>query len=265
MAKSNHGSAVSAFVHAQQEARVDGGPRGIGPLVSEFARNKAQPDPEPDFTDGVITVVKDEDQDGSLTKEFTTFAEALAYSDDGDTLQVGAGTYNEMIDLDESVTIVGEEGAILDGSSFATEISETSTIELFDGFSGGSISGLTVKAVQDGNAVVTITGEAVTDVTLEGNIFDAGDNTAGPLVYLNPTADGFVFEDNVFAGAALTGSPLLGIEADNVQVLNNTFGDVAGTYPKVEVFPGADGLTTDVEFVGNIGLVDGSVLYGLYV
>ena len=81
-------------------------------------------------------MVKDEDQAGSLTKEFTTFAEALAYSDDGDTLQVGAGTYNEVIDLDESVTIVGEEGAILDGSSFATEISATSTIELFDGFSG---------------------------------------------------------------------------------------------------------------------------------
>ncbi|MXQ14637.1 hypothetical protein [Microvirga makkahensis] len=263
MAKSNHGSAVSAFVHAQQEARVEGGPRGIGPFVSEFARNKTQPEPEPDFTDGVITVVKDEE--GGVTLSFATFAEALAYSDDGDTLQVGAGVYNEVIDLDESVTILGEEGAILDGSGFVTEIDTTSTIELFDGFSGGSISGLTVKAVQDGNAVVTITGEAVTDVTLEGNTFDAGDNTTGPLVYLNPDADSFVFESNVFAGTALTGSPLLGIEANNVQVLNNTFGEVAGTYPKVEIFPGSDGLTSDVELAGNIGLGDGSVLYGLYV
>jgi nitrous oxidase accessory protein NosD len=251
MAKSNHGSQVSAFVHAQQEARIEGGPRGIGPAVSEFARNKTQPEPEPDFTDGVITVVKDE---GGDTQSFATFAEALAYSDDGDTLQVGAGIYKEAIDLDESVTIVGEEGAVLDGSEITVSAGTQATIELFDGFSGGSISGLTVTAVQDGNAVVSITGEAVSDVTLEGNTFSAGENTSGSVVYLNSGALDFEIEGNVFEGAQLAGSPLLGIEADNVEVTDNIFGETDGSYAKVEVFAGTDGSTEDVVLTGNKGL-----------
>jgi len=60
MAKSNHGSEVRALVHSQQEARVEGGHKGISQAVSEFARNKTQRKPEPDFVDGVTTVVKDE-------------------------------------------------------------------------------------------------------------------------------------------------------------------------------------------------------------
>lgn len=252
MAKSNHGSAVSAFAHAQQELRIEGENQGIGRAVSEFARNKAQPEPEPDFTDGVITVVKDEE--GGLTQSFDTFAEALAYSDDGDTLQVGKGIYSEAIDLDESVTIVGEEGAILDGSGIAADAGTQGTIELFDGFRGGSISGLTVTAVEGGNAVVSITGEAVSGVTLEGNTFSAGANTVGSVVYLNSGALDFQIENNVFEGTNLTGSPLLGIEADNVQVTGNIFGDVAGSYDKVEVFPGSDGTTEDVVFSANTGL-----------
>jgi hypothetical protein len=152
--------------------RIEREHKGIGRAVSEFARNKAQPEPEPDFTDGVITVVKDEE--GGLTQSFATFAEALTYSDDGDTLQVGKGTYAEAIDLDERVTIVGEEGAILNGSGITADAGTQGTTELFDGFSGGSISGLTVTAVQGGNAFVSVYGEAVSDVTFEGNTFDAG-------------------------------------------------------------------------------------------
>jgi len=252
MAKTNHGHAVSAFAHTQQELRIEGEHQGIGRAVSEFARNKAQPDSEPDFTDGVITVVKDEE--GGLTQSFATFAEALAYSDDGDILQVGKGTYTEAIDLDESVTILGEEGAILDGSGITADAGTQGTIELFDGFSGGSISGLSVTAVTGGNAVVSIYGEAVSDVTLEGNTFDAGANTSGAVVYLNSGALDFNIEDNVFQGPSLNGSPLLGIEADNVQVSGNVFGEVAGSYDKVEVFPGLDGTTEDVVFTANTGL-----------
>lgn len=250
MAKANHGSAVSTFVHEQQEAREEGGHRGIGQEVSEFARNKFQPEPEPDFTDGVITVVKD--QDGG-TQSFATFAEALAFADDGDVLQVGAGTYSEAFELDESVTIVGEKGAILNGSGIVADAGTQATIELFDGFSGGSISGLTIKAVQDGNAIVSIYGEAVDGVTLEGNTFDAGANTSGAVVYLNSGALNVEIEGNEFLGANLTTSPLLGIEADNVQVTGNVFGEVAGTYDKVEVFAGLDGTVEDVVFTDNTG------------
>jgi hypothetical protein len=247
MSKPNHGSKVSAFVHELQDLRTEGGHMGIGHLVSAFARKEDQPD----FEDGVVTVVKDEE--GGVTQSFQTFAEALAYSDDGDTLQVGAGVYAEAIDLDERITIVAEDGAILDGSGITADAGTQGTIELFDGFTGGSISGLTVTAVEGGNAVLSIYGEAVSDVTLEDNTFDAGANASGSVVYLNPDATAFTFESNVFRGANLTGSPLLGIEADDVQVTNNIFGEVAGDYPKVEVFAGADGTTTDVVFTGNIG------------
>lgn len=259
MAKPNHGKAVSSYAHEQQDAREDGGHPGIGRQVSEFARNKDDDDGGVDFEDGVITVIPD---DGRATMSFATFAEALAYSDDGDTLQVGAGTYAEAIDLDESVTIIGEEGAILDASGIAASAGTQGTVELFDGFSGGSISGLELVAVQGGNALVSIIGEAVTDVTLSGNTFDAGDNAVGSVVYLNPGADGFVFDSNGFEGALLTGSPLLGIEGDNVQVTNNAFGETPGTYAKVEIFAGANGTTDDIVLTGNTGLGEGDVFYG---
>lgn len=257
MAKANHGSAVSEFVHQQQEARTDGGHPGIGQQVSEFARNK-QPEPPPvDFQDGVVTVVKDE----GGTQAFATFADALAYANDGDTLQVGAGVYHEAINLDERVSIVGEAGAVLDGSGIAASAGTQGTLQLFDGFSSGSIAGLEVVSVSGGNALVTIVGQGVEDVSLTDNVFDAGANTSGSLVYLNPGADGFVIEGNTFEGETLTASPLLGIEGDNVQVTDNAFGDTPETYAKVEVFEGPDGVTTDIALMGNTGLDIDDVAY----
>ena len=52
------------------------------------------------------------------------------------------------------------------------------TIQLFDGFSGGSLQGVKLIAVDGGNALVSISGEAITGISLAGNTFDAGDNTA---------------------------------------------------------------------------------------
>ena len=59
-------------------------------------------------------------------------------------------------------------------------------------------------AVDGGNAVVSIIGQAITDISLEGNTFDAGDNTAGAVVYLNPGVD----------GAAIGGGLCLALAAD---------------------------------------------------
>ena len=250
MAKPNHGSSVAAAAKAAQAERDEDGPQGIGPQVSEVARNKAQHEPENDFTDGVITVVKDE----GGTQTFDSFAEALVYSNDVDTLQVGKGTYTETFALDERVTIVGEQGAILDGSKVAN--GSLATIDLLDGSSGSTISGLEIIAVegQFGSALTSNVNNDVNNVKLTNNTFNAGVNTSGSLVYLNPGSDGFVIDGNTFQGAALTGSPLLGIEGDDIIVTNNDFGDVAGTYPKVEVFEGANGTTDDVKLVGNTGI-----------
>lgn len=254
MAKPNHGQSVSAFAHQQQAAREDGGHPGIGQAVSEFAHNHGGGEVV-DFADGKITLVS-----GAATTVYDSFADALAAAADGDTLQVGKGVYVEAIDLDKRVTIVGEEGAVLDGSSLAVSAGTQGTIELFDGFSGGSISGLTVIALDQGNALVSIIGEDIEGISLTGNTFDAGDNTAGPVVYLNPGVDGATIEGNSFLGDLLTLSPLLGVEGENVTVAGNAFGDTPETYAKVEVFEVGDA-TPDVVLTGNTGLDDNDVAY----
>jgi hypothetical protein len=252
----NHGQAVSAFVQELQAARTADGERGLGREVSAFAREKGEA--APDIEDGVITVVK---ADGTK-QAFATFTEAFEFSGDGDTLYVGKGVYAEAVNLDEQVTIIGEEGAVIDASAIQADAGTQGAIQLFDGFSGGSISGLTVVSVGGGNALVSIIGEALQGVALTGNTFDAGANTAGSVVYLNPGARGVVIEGNSFEGVALTDSPLLGVEGDDVQVTDNAFGVTPGPYAKVEIFPGANGNTDDVVLTGNTGLMAGDVVLG---
>lgn len=256
MAKTNHGSVVSQAAHDAQNARMPGEAQGIGHIISEIARGDHGPASTPDFTDGVVTVIN---ADGTKAGEFATFADALAQAGDGSTLEVGAGTYKEAISLKSDIHIVGESGAILDGSGIATTAGTQATVQLFSGFSGGSISGLDIVAVQGGGAVQSIIGETISDVSLQGNTFDAGSNELGSVVYFNPTVTGVTLEGNTFEGSSLTGSPLLGIEADNVQVTQNTFGDTAGTYASVEIFAGADGSTSDVVLVGNTGLTQDEI------
>lgn len=261
---SNHGSAVSDYVHYLQEQRAeDGEHRGIGAQVSEFASGgKAHGGNEdggtdnglPDAGDDQVLLVRDGQVIGAPYTSDTSIQDAIDAAEEGDTIVIGAGTYNQTVVLDKSLNIVGEEGATIDGSGFTTSTSLQSTILLADGFSGGSITNVDVIAVEQGNAVLTAIGDDVTNVTLEHNVFSAGDNTSGSVVYLNPDASKFTFEGNMFEGEELAASPLLGIEADDVTVTGNTFGDTVGTYASVEVFAGNDSSTADVVLLGNVGL-----------
>lgn len=269
--KDNHGSDVSAYVHSLQEARVEGEHPGIGKLVSEFASEGRAGGPNDDDDDGgvdnglpdadanEVIIVREDAEVQSFTGD-TSIQDAINAAQEGDTIVIGAGEYAQTFTVDKSLTIVGEDGAVIDGSGFSASTSLQSTILLNDGFSGGSISNLDVIAVENGNALLTAIGENVQDVTVEGSTFDAGANTSGSVVYLNPLASDFTFEGNTFLGADLQNSPLLGIEADNVTVSNNEFGDTAGTYAEVEVFAGADGVTTDVVFDANTGLPDSEIV-----
>lgn len=262
---SNHGSQVSDYVHYLQEERADdGGHRGIGAQVSEFASGgKAHGGGNddggadnglPDAGDNQVLLVHDGEVVGSPYTSATSIQDAINAAQAGDTIVIGSGTYDQTVVLDKSLNIVGEEGATIDGSGFSTSTSLQSTILLADGFSGGSITNVDVIAVDQGNAVLTAIGDDVTNVTLEDNVFSAGDNTSGSVVYLNPDATNFTFEGNTFEGVDLASSPLLGIEADNVTVTGNTFGDTAGTYASVEVFEGNNDSTADVVLLGNVGL-----------
>ena len=261
--KENHGSDVSAYVHSLQDARVEGEHPGIGKLVSEFAsegRAGGPKDDDEDTDNGLpnadaneVIIVHEDAEFKSFTGD-TSIQDAIDAAQEGDTIVIGAGEYAQTFTVDKSLTIVGEDGAVIDGSGFSASASLQSTILLNDGFSGGSISNLEVIAVENGNALLTAIGDPVQDVTVEDSTFDAGANTSGSLVYLNPVASGFTFEGNTFLGAALETSPLLGIEADDVTVSDNEFGVTAGDYAEVEVFAGEDGVTTDVVFTSNTGL-----------
>ena len=220
--------------------------------------------PSPDYTDGQITVVTD---DGRETMSFSTFAEALGYADNGDTLQVGAGTYSELIELNKDVTILGEAGAVISGAGFESTTAQQTTIELLSGASGSTISGLTVVAVSGGNAVSNEFGVQVSNVDLTGNTFSAGSNTSGALVYLNPGASDIDITGNTFEGPSLVG-PLLGLDVTDgygptdadIDITGNTFGDNAGGYPEVEIFN--DLQKTEVTLTGNTGI--DSLTYGSY-
>lgn len=278
-ATDNHGSQVSEYVHFLQEQRGDGDHRGIGREVSEFAsggkagghgggHGDGDGDGEtdnglPDAEAGQILLVVD----GEVVKsDFTTIQSAIDYSAsntvEGGTIVIGEGVYNETLTVDYAVNIVGEDGAVIDGSGFESSAGLQSTVLLGDGFSGSSISNVDVIAIQDGNALLTAIGDEVSNVTLEDNTFDGGANTSGSVVYLNPDASNFTFEGNTFLGADLQVSPLLGVEADNVQITGNAFGDTAGTYAEVEIFAAADGVTSDVVLLGNTGLPTSEIHYG---
>jgi hypothetical protein len=210
----------------------------------------------------VITVVN---ADNTVQGTYTSFADALAAAEttDGDTLQVGAGTYAETINLTEQLHIVGEEGAILDGSSFTTSAGLQSTGQLFSGSSGGSIEGLEIIAVQQGGAVQSITGQAISEFTLADNTFDGGANTAGSLVYFNEGTASAIVTDNAFEGAFLELSPFLGSEATgiNLIVTGNEFPtNEAGTYFDIEVFDAASGSAAEV-VTANPGLATGDVFW----
>jgi hypothetical protein len=238
---------------------------GNGNGYGHIKHHEAPEPPPPDYTDNKITVVTD---DGRATMAFDTFAAALQYSNDGDTLQVGAGTYNEIFELNEDVTILGEAGSVLSGANFVTTVGQQATIELLTGASGATISGLTVVAISDdggvgGNAISNEYGVVVSNVDLTGNTFSAGTNTSGAVVYLNPGASDFDLVGNTFVGPALNG-PFLGLDVNNgfgpadadINVLNNRFGNNATAYPEVEIF--GDPGRTEVTFIGNTG-VDGMV------
>ncbi|MFQ5703345.1 MAG: nitrous oxide reductase family maturation protein NosD [Gemmatimonadales bacterium] len=65
-----------------------------------------------------------------------TIAEALAAAQPGDTIRVAAGTYAEHIVLDIPVVLIGERGAVLDGSNEGTVV----IVE-----AGATISGFTIR------------------------------------------------------------------------------------------------------------------------
>lgn len=225
------------------------------------------PPPPPNYEDGKITLIG---ANGQEIGKFATFAAALAAAQNGDTLQVGAGVFKEVFTLEKDVTIIGEKGAILDGSGFSASIATAATIELGGGADGSTISGLQIVAIQGGNAVTNEFGVEVNNVVLTNNTFSAGANISGAVVYFNPGASNIDIIGNEFQGEFLVNSPLLGLDVSNgfgptdadIDVTGNNFGPTpASTYAEVEIFNDSGG---EVTLTSNTGLVTLDVSYGMY-
>lgn len=179
-----------------------------------------------------------------------SIAQTIAVANENKIL-LGGGVHNETLNIMSKVNIEGVGGAILKGAG-------SSTILLYDQADGSQITNLKIFATTNGAALESAAGPEVKNVILSGNTFDAGSNSVGSLVYLNPGADGWVIKNNTFVGTALTGSPLLGIEGAGHLITDNVFGQVGGGYTKVESF------TPSVVFSGNTGLEATFSKYGAF-
>ncbi|HKU28821.1 MAG TPA: right-handed parallel beta-helix repeat-containing protein [Candidatus Sulfotelmatobacter sp.] len=116
---------------------------------------------------------------------YTTIADALNHAAPNDTIQVGAGTYNEEIDIAFPVSIIGAGAhhTIVD----ATNVAHGFFVDGYDhpGLNDVTISGFTVRyALYEGVLVVS-----ASDVTLRGNIVENNDQIPG-----------IQFDPNVHAG-----------------------------------------------------------------
>lgn len=186
MAKPNHGSIVSDYVH-QLLAEREPGAGGIGQQVREVARNNA--DGDPDVLPGQIILV----HDGNQTT-VATLAEAIEDAVDGDTILVGAGVYTESLTINESLTILGAEGATLNGGIYIGEGGDGTVIDNLDIEGGATVAG------ESGLIGVFV---QANDVTISDSTF-TGDETAG-------TADrGVLTSTGDFEGLTVSGNTFIG-------------------------------------------------------
>jgi pectin methylesterase-like acyl-CoA thioesterase len=83
------------------------------------------------------------DSDGSVDKPFTTIQAAVTAATAGDTVQVAAGTYNENVSIDKSITLegAGRESTTIEGSG---TLAGQGTIYLLNGVNDFAMSGFSV-------------------------------------------------------------------------------------------------------------------------
>jgi Big-like domain-containing protein/VCBS repeat protein/copper-binding protein NosD/peptidase M10/serralysin-like protein/hemolysin type calcium-binding protein len=186
--------------------------------------------------------------------------DAIDDADPGDTIIVGAGTYNESIVINEDITIISLDGAastIINGVGTNPNFSFGVQINAANATFGDTNHGFTVNAAPLEYAAVFV--GPVSGVHIEGNVLNANasashlrhalvtqagvsnllveNNTFGggatQLVYVNGEANGgpesvnVDFANNVFSGTA--SGPLLVLDAINSMLTDNTFNGVAPT------------------------------------
>jgi parallel beta-helix repeat protein len=174
-------------------------------------------------------------EDGSLEHPFDTIQEAMDVSNDGDTIYVYSGTYNEELVIAKSIVLVGESEltTIIQGSGTGSGI-------YMNGLSGVTIENLNINGFSTGIYLFscsdnTISGNIVSDSNRYGiylNYFSNGNLVHGNTLFTNDQAirlyssDNNVISENIVADNE-GGLGLYGHSDDNV-IDGNTFSDNEG-------------------------------------
>ncbi len=145
--------------------------------------------------------------DGSADKPFTTIGAAVAAATAGVTIQVAAGTYNENVTIDKSLTLqgAGRESTTIEGSAGG----EGGTIYLPDNVNGVTISGFTILGADSTSpsierAAIYLSG-AHDDVTItDNNVVAQGE--AAILSEYGASLNDIIISYNEIGGQTFTGT-----------------------------------------------------------
>jgi parallel beta-helix repeat protein len=108
------------------------------------------------------------DADGGTGVDATTITGGISEAEDGDTVEVRSGTYEEAVSVSKNVTLVAPNGATLDGSSLS---GENDGVRVF-GNADVTVEGFTITGYSLGVSIGG-SGESATlvDLTLRDNVY----------------------------------------------------------------------------------------------
>ncbi|OFW57342.1 MAG: hypothetical protein A2Y75_06150 [Candidatus Solincola sediminis] len=151
------------------------------------------------------------------TREYTTITDAINHSFPGDILQVDAGTYNENVMIDKSITIQSVSGAGstiidgLDGDPYVVQI-RTGGV-LFEGF---TVTNPEYAGGSDASGIVVTESPIISDVRITANVIhDIGTATRSPVAY---------------GTVGINLGQCQNVEVDNNEIYNIRHGHSGGTW-----------------------------------